>query len=164
MADKQYDVLVAGAGPAGSTAANLLAAKGHQVALVDRDKFPRAVLCGGWLNALATPLLEQLGVDTGSYSARACSDITFYKEDFSESATPKCKKAPGSLINRTAFDHRIVTAAKKQGVTLVLGCAVAGANFGESGHFTSSCSSQLPKATFRRRRTVKARTSATRTC
>lgn len=133
MADKQYDVLVAGAGPAGSTAANLLAAKGYQVALVDRDNFPRAVLCGGWLNALATPLLEQLGVDTGSYSARACSDITFYKEDFSESATPKCEEAPGSLIDRTKFDHRLVTAAKKQGATLVLGSAVVGANFGESG-------------------------------
>ena len=133
MADKQYDVLVAGAGPAGSTVANLLAAKGREVALVDRDKFPRAVLCGGWLNALATPLLAQLGVDTGSYSARACSDITFYREDFSESAAPKCEEAPGSLIDRAVFDHRLVTAAKKQGATLVLGSAVVGANLGESG-------------------------------
>ncbi|MCH7871829.1 MAG: NAD(P)/FAD-dependent oxidoreductase [Planctomycetes bacterium] len=133
MADKEYDVLVAGAGPAGSTAANLLAAKGYKVALVDRDKFPRPVYCGGWLNALATPLLAQLDVDTDSYSAQACSDITFHKEDFSESATPKCEQAPGSLIDRAAFDQRLVTAAKKQGVTMVLGSAVVGANFGESG-------------------------------
>ena len=133
MAEEQYDVLVAGAGPAGSTAANLLAAKGHQVALVDRDEFPREVFCGGWLNALATPLLEELGVDTNSYSARPCSDITFYKDDFSESATPKCDTAPGSLIDRATFDHRLVAAAAKQGVSLELGSAVADVDLGESG-------------------------------
>lgn len=132
MGDDRYDVLVAGAGPAGSTAANLLAAKGHQVVLVDRDAFPREVSCGGWLNALATPLLEQLGVKARSFSARTCSDITFYTEDLSESATPKFPSAPGSLINRAAFDHKLVTAAKKQGAKLVLGSAVVGADFGES--------------------------------
>lgn len=133
MGDESYDVLVAGAGPAGSTAANLLAAKGHKVVLVDRQEFPRQVSCGGWLNALADPLLEQLGVKPSTFSARPCGDVTFHKEDFSESATPCFAEAPGSLIDRTAFDHKMVTAAKKQGTKLVLGSAVTGADFGESG-------------------------------
>jgi flavin-dependent dehydrogenase len=38
---KEYDALIIGAGPAGSTAAALLAEKGHRVLVLEREKFPR---------------------------------------------------------------------------------------------------------------------------
>jgi flavin-dependent dehydrogenase len=44
------DVIVAGAGPAGSLAAALLARAGARVQLFDRARFPRAKLCGDTLN------------------------------------------------------------------------------------------------------------------
>ena len=37
----QYDALLIGAGPAGSSAAALLAEHGHNVLLIEREKFPR---------------------------------------------------------------------------------------------------------------------------
>src|SRR6267142_5644434 len=37
----KYDVIIIGAGPAGSTAAALLAEKGHRVLVLEREKFPR---------------------------------------------------------------------------------------------------------------------------
>src|SRR3977135_1792361 len=36
-----YDVIVIGAGPAGSTSSALLAEKGHRVLVLEREKFPR---------------------------------------------------------------------------------------------------------------------------
>src|SRR5579872_3566949 len=36
-----YDVILIGAGPAGSTASALLAEKGHRVLVLEREKFPR---------------------------------------------------------------------------------------------------------------------------
>ncbi len=45
-----YDVVVVGAGPAGSTAARLLAGGGAKVCLLDRARFPRPKTCGGALS------------------------------------------------------------------------------------------------------------------
>src|SRR5262245_43789086 len=37
----KYDVVIIGAGPAGTAAAALLAGKGHPVLVLEREKFPR---------------------------------------------------------------------------------------------------------------------------
>jgi len=54
------DVLIAGAGPAGSVAALLLARSGARVLIVDRDDFPRDKLCGDTLNPAAVRLIRSL--------------------------------------------------------------------------------------------------------
>jgi flavin-dependent dehydrogenase len=56
------DVAIVGAGPAGSTLAALLVARGIAVALIDRDVFPRDKLCGEFLSYDALPILERLGL------------------------------------------------------------------------------------------------------
>lgn len=56
------DVVVVGAGPAGSATALLLARLGHDVALVDRAEFPRAKPCGDCLSAGAAAVLRRLGL------------------------------------------------------------------------------------------------------
>jgi 2-polyprenyl-6-methoxyphenol hydroxylase-like FAD-dependent oxidoreductase len=59
---EEFDVVIIGAGPAGSAAAILLARAGWSVALVERQPFPRRKVCGECLAASNLPLLRTLGV------------------------------------------------------------------------------------------------------
>lgn len=58
----QDDVVVVGAGPAGSATALLLARAGVAVRIVERTRFPRRKVCGEYLNAGAVQALARLGV------------------------------------------------------------------------------------------------------
>ncbi len=57
-----YDGIIIGAGPAGSSAAILLARAGWSVALLEAKAFPRRKVCGECIAASNLPLLEVLGV------------------------------------------------------------------------------------------------------
>jgi flavin-dependent dehydrogenase len=68
MAEGMLDVLVVGAGPAGSVAATVLARAGARVRLVDRATFPREKLCGDTLNPGTLALLGRLQMDAGIHA------------------------------------------------------------------------------------------------
>ena len=56
----RYNVIIIGAGPAGSTAAYLLASHGYRVLILDKSTFPRGKLCGGLLTWKTVKLLESI--------------------------------------------------------------------------------------------------------
>jgi flavin-dependent dehydrogenase len=59
-----FDIIVTGAGPAGSVAAAVLARAGARVLLLDRARFPRDKLCGDTINPGALAVLRRLGLST----------------------------------------------------------------------------------------------------
>jgi flavin-dependent dehydrogenase len=63
-----HDALIIGSGPAGSTAARLLARAGWSVALVEKSVFPRRKVCGEFISASSLPLLDIADVGTGFFS------------------------------------------------------------------------------------------------
>ena len=58
-----WDVLVIGAGPAGTLAARQLALAGKRVLLVDSKSFPRGKVCGACLNGQALSILRGAGLN-----------------------------------------------------------------------------------------------------
>jgi choline dehydrogenase-like flavoprotein len=65
MAPELWDVVIVGAGPAGSSLAARLGASGWSVLLLDSARFPRDKMCGEYLGAGCLPLLRDLGAGDG---------------------------------------------------------------------------------------------------
>lgn len=59
---RDADVIVVGAGPAGSATASFLAARGADVLLLDRAHFPRDKVCAEYLSPEASRVLDAMGV------------------------------------------------------------------------------------------------------
>jgi len=123
------DVLVVGAGPAGSVAATALAAAGATVRLVDRARFPRPKLCGDTLNPGACAVLQQLeaeGPVTGlgaRLRTRALSfdGMTVSGPDGTMVTADYPAGVRGLSISRGEFDMMLVECAAARGVEIVEG-------------------------------------------
>src|SRR5215204_4280335 len=61
--ENDADVVVVGAGPAGSTTAYFLAKAGLDVLLLEKTAFPREKVCGDGLTPRATKQLVSMGID-----------------------------------------------------------------------------------------------------
>jgi flavin-dependent dehydrogenase len=59
-----YDAIIVGGGPAGSTAAILLANAGWSVAVIEKNAFPRRKVCGECIAATNLSLFDALGIGT----------------------------------------------------------------------------------------------------
>ena len=59
---ENFDVVIVGAGPAGSSAGIRLANAGRKVLLIDKAKFPRDKLCGEFVSPECLDHFEELGV------------------------------------------------------------------------------------------------------
>lgn len=82
-----YDVIIAGAGPAGSTAAREAALRGLSVLMLDRAEFPRDKPCGGGVNVRTANLLD---LDLTPVTERAITGATFsWRRKFEFSRTSR---------------------------------------------------------------------------
>jgi menaquinone-9 beta-reductase len=110
------DILVVGAGPAGSACAQKLAAAGHDVLLVDQHDFPRDKICGDGLIPDAHAALKRLGVhDEVMSQARHAAHV--------RCVAPRGGRVdvPGTLavLPRKQLDLILVRAAQRAGARLV---------------------------------------------
>ncbi len=117
-----YDVVIVGAGPAGSTAAYFLAEAGVKVGLVDRQTFPRDKVCGDGVVANNLVRLERLGLSDwlAQNSFNAPGELLFSAPNgqalrFLPQEQNACY---GRVIPRLQLDQAILDQAVKKGTDL----------------------------------------------
>ena len=78
--DHNFDVIIAGAGPAGASAAIHLARHDFRVLLVEQKKFPRAKLCGEFISPECQKHFAALGIAEliASSAPSALTETVFY--------------------------------------------------------------------------------------
>jgi geranylgeranyl reductase family protein len=118
--ESAVDVLVAGAGPAGATAARTLAAAGFRVLMVDRAVFPRNKPCGG---GISVRVLKRFPHLRNALTRIATHQLArFYLEGPDGHSTVLESDEPAALmIRRIEFDALIVSLALDAGAELVSG-------------------------------------------
>jgi flavin-dependent dehydrogenase len=67
----EYDAIIIGGGPAGTSTAITLAARGVRVLVLEEKRMPRAKLCGEFITPESFPTLERLGVMSAMMRAGA---------------------------------------------------------------------------------------------
>jgi geranylgeranyl reductase family protein len=116
-----YDVAIVGAGPAGSTAARLLAEGGARVALIDKAALPRYKTCGGGVLGRAYRRLPDIAHCAVEREFRTIA-LNFLDGGPTLSAT---RKEPlVHMTMRPELDHRLALAARDAGAELVESCPI----------------------------------------
>ncbi|MGP8001508.1 MAG: geranylgeranyl reductase family protein [Streptosporangiaceae bacterium] len=117
MSADRFDVVVAGAGPAGSIAALVLARGGARVALVDKAAFPRDKACGDLVGPRGVGLLDELAVPVPDAGQGA--DLLAVGPSGHRSRLPAFpgRRYPGHgvVVPRTVLDDALRTAAVQAG-------------------------------------------------
>lgn len=123
---KCFDVIIIGAGPAGTATALFLRKMGYQVVLLDQAKFPRDKVCGEFISPAADAILDELGIlpsieaqsplrlDGVYISAYGNSELYVDYPPMTDRPGP-----PTSLsLRRLVLDHLMLEETRKAGVEI----------------------------------------------
>ncbi|WP_406640390.1 geranylgeranyl reductase family protein [Amycolatopsis sp. WGS_07] len=135
--DHDAEVIVVGAGPAGSTAATYLARAGVDVLLLEKTEFPREKVCGDGLTPRGVKQLIDLGIDTSEDAGWVRSrGLRILTGDLTlEFDWPDLTDYPPYGVSRTRqdFDDLLAKTAVKAGARLYERTTVTGAITNASG-------------------------------
>ena len=128
----RVDVLVVGAGPAGSATARLLADAGRSVLVVDRAEFPRDKPCSEYMSPETVRILDRLGVVGALEAAGAVplagTTVTAARGARLHGRFALAGRRPfrptGLSVSRRILDHRLVAAARRAGASVLERTAV----------------------------------------
>ncbi|MBD0369362.1 MAG: FAD-dependent monooxygenase [Pyrinomonadaceae bacterium] len=117
-----YDVLIAGGGPAGASAAIHLAQDGARVLLVEQKRFPREKLCGEFISPECINHFRRLGVLEQMICAGGAqlTETVFYSERGRKVSVPSVwfnEEQMGAALglSRAEMDARLLERARRAG-------------------------------------------------
>jgi flavin-dependent dehydrogenase len=112
-----WDVIVIGAGPAGSMLARQLAGDRLRVLIVEGKAFPRAKVCGGCLNPRGLDVLKSAGL--GGIIAEASAPVVREFEVRTRSVSHRFSLPEGVSITRQTLDSLLLDAAISRGAEVL---------------------------------------------
>jgi geranylgeranyl reductase family protein len=115
-----YDAIIAGAGPAGSTAARHLARTGAKVLLLDKAKFPRDKPCGGGVTFRAD---EASGLDLSPVTEREIYGVRI-SSAMGRRFDRTSPRLLARMTQRSKLDHYLAQQAACAGADMRDGAAV----------------------------------------
>ena len=142
-----YDVIVVGAGPAGSTAAKVLAEKGLRVLLVERHKLPRYKSCSGVLIQKSMDLVRRYYGQDVPLSA-TCTPVENRGMIFTDDKGRGLRFEQGGLnVWRSSFDNWLAEQAAASGAevrdgTSAISCEEQPGSISVTMRGESSCTEQ----------------------
>ena len=127
--ESSYDVIIAGGGPAGSSAAIHLALSGARVLLVEQKKFPRPKLCGEFISPECSTHFEQLGVSDQIHATQPANldETVFYSQSGASVSVPSDWFSSGVALglSRAEMDDCLLRRAAEVGVDVLEDTQVA---------------------------------------
>ena len=138
--DADFDAIIVGAGPAGSSAAILLARAGWRVALVEKQRFPRRKVCGECIAASNLPLLDALGIraDVEAGAGPVLRDVVLMRAHASVTARLPAASGDerfGVALGRETLDTSLLHRAVDEGARVFQSWSVEAID-GEPGDWT----------------------------
>ncbi|MEI8571698.1 NAD(P)/FAD-dependent oxidoreductase [Methylomonas sp. LW13] len=110
-----YDVAVVGGGPAGSTAATLLAQYGHKVLLLESGRHPRFHI-GESMLPFSEPVIQRLGIDWSAGNLSKSGAVFIDEATEQRMYFPLAINRKTYQIERAPFDQMLFENAGKHGV------------------------------------------------
>ena len=111
--EEKYDVIVVGAGPAGTTAARYCAQGGLKTLLLEKERFPRFKPCAGGVTLSAS---QELGIDIPqNIVERTCTGMRILVGRVEKEI--RLPKPVSLMVNRSTFDQHLATMAVAAGAT-----------------------------------------------
>ncbi len=121
MEESKYDLIVAGAGPAGSACAIRAARLGAKILLLEKDRFPRHKVCGEFVSPESLKLLEWL---LGGEHFRDQPDIGNSRIFSGRTAVSLPISPPARSIPRFDLDAALLHAAQQAGARVEEGTSI----------------------------------------
>lgn len=115
-----FDVVVVGAGPAGSSSALHLARRGHRVLLVERSEFPRDKACGDGLTRDSVDLLLGLGLGRELEGFLKINGLRLHHRGVAkEIDSSRIQGEAGLVVPRRELDALLARRAASEGALLL---------------------------------------------
>ena len=121
----EFDAIIVGGGPAGASAAVHLAAAGARVLLAERERFPRAKLCGEFISPECLGHFARLGVleEMSRGGGARVSETVFYAPSGRGVSVPSAwlggQDGDALGLSRAEMDARLLARAREVGVRVM---------------------------------------------